>query len=185
MKNLKYKNIAIKAFHDGNYELAKVCFSILYEKENFKFILTLINICELAKTNKNEAHTLFEIVLNKMKNRENIDDLDNVIEILESNFDGLASNLMMQNAVSYNEFIQIVKDSGDFRNTFENIMFSSKVMITNKEDLLEFLDSLIQHGFIELGLTYLESAAQIFPDDERLHTLIKQISQRHDSEDRI
>lgn len=185
MKNLKYKNIAIKAFHDGNYELAKVCFSMLYEKKDYKFILTLINICELAKTNQNEAHTLFEIVLNKMKNKENIDDLDDVIEILESNFDGLASNLMMQNAISYSEFMSLVKDNGNFKNTFENIMFSSKVMITNKDDLLEFLDSLIQHGFIELGLNYLESAAQIFPNDERLHILIKQISQRQENENRI
>ncbi|ASM39248.1 MAG: histidine kinase [Campylobacter sputorum] len=185
MRNLKYKNIAIKAFYDGNYELAKTCFSMLYETMDSKFILILINICELAKTNKNEAQTIFDIVLKKMKNKENPDDLNSIIEILESKFENTTLNLMMQNAISYSEFMSLVKDNGNFKNTFENIMFSSKVMISNRDDLLEFLDNLIQNGFIELGLNYLESAAQIFPDDERLHILIKQISQRQENENRI
>lgn len=185
VRNLNYKQIAIKAFHNGNYELAKVCFSMLYEKIDTKFIIILINICELAKNNKNEAHTLFEIVLKKMKNKENVEELQDVIEILESNFEDTTSHLITQNAISYSDFMLLVKQNGDFRNTFENIMFSSKVMISNRDDLLDFLDNLIQNGFIELGFNYLESAAQIFPDDERLHLLIDQISQRQSDENRI
>lgn len=182
---MKYENIAIKAFYSGNYELAKACFSMIYENVSSKFILMLINICELAKISKNEAHVLFEIVINKMENKQNIDDLDSVMEILESNFKNAMTNLMTQNAISYDEFMLLVSSSGDFKNTFENIMFSSRVVISKKDDLINFLDNLIKNGFVELGLSYLESAAQIFPDDKRIHTLIQEISQRQKNEDRI
>lgn len=182
---MKYKNIAIKAFYNGNYELAKACFSMIYENVSSKFILMLVNICELAKINKNEAHVLFEIVINKMESKQNIDDLNSVMEILESNFKNAISNLMTQNAISYDEFMLLVSSSGDFKNTFENIMFSSRVVISKKDDLLDFLDKLIKNGFIELGLSYLESAAQIFPNEKRIHMLMQEISQRQKNEDRI
>jgi hypothetical protein len=70
-------------------------------------------------------------------------------------------------------------DSGEsFRETFENIMFSTKVIITQKEDFIDFLDNLIDHDFAEMALSYLENALSVYPSDKLLRKLLKKLAKR-------
>ncbi len=62
-------------------------------------------------------------------------------------------------------------------------MFSSKVIITKKEDFLTFLDMLIDNGYNEMALNYLENAITIYPTDLQLRELMKKLAQRLDIED--
>ena len=54
-------------------------------------------------------------------------------------------------------------------------MFSTKVIISRKEDFVDFLSKLMENGFVEISLNYLESAVTLFPNDEQLLTLIKKV----------
>ncbi len=45
---------------------------------------------------------------------------------------------------------------GSFRVAFEDIMFSTKVAIENKEDFYDFVTKLIDNGFENTAYTYLE-----------------------------
>ena len=56
-------------------------------------------------------------------------------------------------------------------------MFSTRVIITEKEDFLDFLDKLIEHGFSEMALTYLENALSVYPTDKLLTKLLKKLAQ--------
>jgi hypothetical protein len=56
-------------------------------------------------------------------------------------------------------------------------MFSTKVIITEKEDFVDFLDKLIEHGFSEMALTYLENALSVYPSDKLLAKLLKKLAQ--------
>ena len=68
-------------------------------------------------------------------------------------------------------------DSGEsFKEIFENIMFSTRVIITKKEDFIDFLDNLIEHGFAEMALSYLENALSVYPSDKMLRKLLKKLS---------
>ena len=52
-------------------------------------------------------------------------------------------------------------------------MFSTKVIISKKEDFIDFLDKLIEHGFIDISFKYLENAVSIFPNEIKFHNLLK------------
>ena len=122
-------------------------------------------LCSLAKTRRDEAMTLFEIFKLKDKLGMSPGDLEEILGALEARFDR-DEDLEVQNAISYADFMDAVKRGG-FKSTFEDIMFSTRVMIDNRDDFLEFLQNLIKNGFIEMGLNYIESAAAMFAGDER------------------
>jgi uncharacterized protein YllA (UPF0747 family) len=69
-----------------------------------------------------------------------------------------------------------VDENGDFKQTFENIMFSTRVIITAKADFIDFLDQLLHNGFKEMGLSYLESALKTYPNDDKLSKLLEDLS---------
>ena len=80
-----------------------------------------------------------------------------------------------ENGIKYEDFMALIESRGSFKEAFEDIMFSTKVIISKKEDFVDFLAKLIENGFIEMSLNYLESAVTLFPNDEQLLLLIKKV----------
>ncbi len=54
-------------------------------------------------------------------------------------------------------------------------MFSTKVLISKKEDFVDFLTKLIDNGFTEISMNYIESAISVFPNDKKLISLINRV----------
>ena len=160
---IDYKKAGLRAFNKGEFDAAASYFSLAYDKKPDKKLLFLIMLCSLAKTRRDEAMTLFEIF--KLKDKLGMSPGD----------------LEAQNAISYADFMDAVRRGG-FKSTFEDIMFSTRVMIDNRDDFLEFLQNLIKNGFIEMGLNYIESAAAMFAGDERLNALVREINEKAESE---
>ena len=173
---IDYKKAGLKAFNKGEFEAAASYFSLAYDKK----LLFLIMLCSLAKTRRDEAMTLFEIFKLKDKLGMSPDELEEILGALEAKFSDDES-LEEQNAISYADFMEAVRRGG-FKSTFEDIMFSTRVMIDNRDDFLEFLQNLIKNDFIEMGLNYIETAAVMFAGDERLIALAREINEKAESE---
>ena len=124
--------------------------------------------------------TLFEIFKLKDKLGMSPDELEEILGALEAKF-GDDESLEEQNAISYADFMDAVRRGG-FKSTFEDIMFSTRVMMDNRDDFLEFLQNLIKNDFIEMGLNYIETAAVMFAGDERLSALAREINEKAESE---
>ncbi|MBN2832720.1 MAG: tetratricopeptide repeat protein, partial [Campylobacterales bacterium] len=77
--------------------------------------------------------------------------------------------------IKYEDFLTLIESRGSFKEAFEDIMFSTKVIISKKEDFVDFLSKLMENGFVEMSLNYLESAVTLFPNDEQLLSLIKKV----------
>jgi hypothetical protein len=75
--------------------------------------------------------------------------------------------------VTYCDFKELVEKEGDFKKVFENIMFSTKVVITSKEDLIDFITKLHQNGFSDMALSYLDDMSDMFPQDQDILELYK------------
>ena len=114
-----------------------------------------------------------------LENKEEI--VEEILKILESR-DEESEYFEEQDAISYEDFKRAVYKDGSFKKVFENIMFSTKVMISNKDDFLEFLGNLIKNDFIDMSMNYLESAAVMFGGDERIDQLFKEIQKRQNDE---
>ncbi|MBR8461588.1 histidine kinase [Campylobacter sp. faydin G-24] len=156
-------------------------FSLAYESSKDRNLLFFIQICSLAQDSPEEARTLFEYFLNKDKFGEIDTNLDEILEILESKF-YIDTEIEEQDAISYEDFKRAVAHEGSFKRVFENIMFSTRVMISKKDDFLEFLQDLIKNNFLEMSMNYLESAAVMFSGDERIDMLLKEIQKRRSDE---
>ena len=94
----------------------------------------------------------------------------------------LKDRLDYENAISYDDFQKIVEKRGEFKRAFEDIMFSTKVVISDKKDFMNFLDSLVSNGFNEMALNYLESASAIFPSSKKIRDLFDKLNQKESIE---
>lgn len=108
---------------------------------------------------------------------EILDTMDGTLEQLSGLFDEtIKQRLDYEDGIMYNEFKELVKNENDFNRIFENIMFSTRVIITEKEDFVDFLDNLIDHGYKEMALSYLESALGVYPNDRQLRNLLRRLA---------
>ena len=193
----KYKILseAKKYFSQSDYKKALEKFAaVLQNYPNSKEAYNGVILSEMALSGEGGAEALFDYYeVLKSEDRESADEI--MSEILE-NMDGtleqlsevltepLKNRLEAEDGILYEDFKQIRKaNDGDFKRVFDNIMFSTKVIITKKEDFLEFLDMLIENGYDEMALNYLENALTLYPTDMALRALLKKLAKRLDVED--
>ena len=140
----------------------------------------------MALSGEGGAEALFDYY--EVLKEEDRESADIIIDEILQNLDGalekisevlaepIANKLIYEDGILYEDFKTIVESGNDFRETFENIMFSTKVIITQKEDFIDFLDRLIEHNFSEMALSYLENALNVYPNDMQLIKLLEKLS---------
>ena len=107
---------------------------------------------------------------------EILESMDGSLEKLSEVFaEPLRERLEYEDGILYSDFKKLIDDGGDFKEVFENIMFSTRVIITKKEDFIDFLEKLIAHGFSEMALSYLENALSVYPTEKALRKLLKKL----------
>lgn len=108
---------------------------------------------------------------------EILETMDGTLDQLSGLFDEtIKQRLAYEDGIMYTEFKELVENEKDFNRIFENIMFSTRVIITEKEDFVDFLDNLIDHGYKEMALSYLESALGVYPNDRQLRNLLRRLA---------
>ncbi|MBD3808485.1 MAG: hypothetical protein IE880_07205 [Epsilonproteobacteria bacterium] len=140
-----------------------------------------VYLSDLGLDSDDEAQALFDYYHTIKDSSENaVDIINNIIESLDEtkySINQLISRQMDIQAeaegITYDDFMTLVKKRGDFKKVFENIMFSTKVVITSKEDLIDFITKLSQNGFKDMALSYLDEMSNIFPQDQEILELYK------------
>ena len=166
---------------------------VLQNFPNSKEAYNSVILSEMALSGEGGAEALFdyyEILKEDNKESANViigdilENMDGSLEKLSEVFaEPLRDRLEYEDGILYKDFKDILDNGETFKETFENIMFSTRVLITKKEDFLDFLDNLIENGFEEMALTYLENALSIYPSDKLLHKLLKKLPKGNVSED--
>jgi len=80
-----------------------------------------------------------------------------------------------QDGISYDDFVALIEDKGDFREAFEDIMFSTKVVITTKEEFIDFVKRLIAAEYQEIALKYLDAISGHFGTTQDIYALYQLI----------
>ena len=189
MKSRKTEKILQRAenhFYRGDYEEAMRVYGILLKDfPELKEARIGAILSDIAHENDQEAQALFEYyqVLKEEKNEdaeriieEMIGSLDDAMEKISDLLDGsLFETEESVNGISYGDFKELVELRGSFRRAFEDIMFSTRVVITEKSELLDFLQQLVDNGFNEMAMRYIEGAAIAYPGEEKIQDLIDKI----------
>ncbi|WP_373004390.1 hypothetical protein [Sulfurimonas sp.] len=191
----KHKTLsqAKEYFSKSDYKNALEKFAVvLQDFPNSKEAYNGVILSEMALSGEGGAEALFDYYeILKDEDKESADNImsdilqtmDGTVEKLSEVFaEPLRERLEFEDGILYQDFKAILNKGAGFKETFENIMFSTRVIITQKEDFIDFLENLIEHGFAEMALTYLENALSVYPSDELLRKLLKKLAKSKKSE---
>lgn len=155
-KNLQnYKQLGIDHFYKKDFNTAKTYFSLAYEKRKNKRLLNFISLCDLALNHPQEALLLFEFYIDNYRLKFIDKDFDQILNSVE--FKNTASKSEFEDgyALNYKDFL-ISEEKIGFKKSFENIIHSGKLVINDRENFLEFLEKLLDNGYKDFTLNYIE-----------------------------
>lgn len=102
-------------------------------------------------------------------------DVDKMMEILK---DLSTSTVEALDAIRYEDFKKLINTRGSFRIAFEDIMFSTKVAIENKDDFFDFVTKLIDNDFNTTAYSYLDGFNEYFSYDKEIEKLYKKLEEK-------
>lgn len=184
----KLLKLAHDKFDSREYKSALLNYSLILEKDpDDKEARTGAILTEMAMNEEQGAQALYDYytVLQSSDKELASEVMEEIISSMDGGVDKLSELLeeiqkpetMIEDGITYSDFKELVDDSGDFKRTFENIMFSTRVVISDRDDFIDFLELLAQNGFDEMAANYIESALQSFPNDEKIREIYRQLNQ--------
>ena len=102
-------------------------------------------------------------------------DIDKMMEVLKELSTSTVESL---DAIRYEDFKKLIESRGSFRIAFEDIMFSTKVAIENKDDFFDFVTKLIDNDFNSTAYTYLDGFNEYFSYDKEIEKLYKKLEEK-------
>ncbi len=184
----KVKTLALadESFNKQKYEQALRQYAlVLRDFPDSKEAKNRAILAEMAMSGEVAAEALFDYYeILKEESRESADVvISEILETMDGTLDQIVSlfkdpmriKLEHEDGILYDDFKLLVERDGDFKNVFENIMFSTKVLITDRDDFIDFLDLLSCNGFEQMLMNYIEPALALYPTDERLRKILASI----------
>ena len=185
----KILELAQIEFEDENYLIAFQYYSlILYDYPDFEEAEVGLLLSDLGLENSVEAQAILDYYYLIKDDTEDgliiIANLLNTLLSAKKNIENLITekidkeeNIDYEDGVSYSDFKDLIKSRGSFKRAFEDIMFSTKVVIRDKDDFISFILDLSNGGFKEMALQYLDNAPLAFGNDQSIYSLYKKLEE--------
>ena len=134
-----------------------------------------VYLSDLGIESEEEAQALFDYYQIIKSEKENaLDIIDGLIDSLDTSkqyikkllLNPVEEQLEYGDGIRYSDFLLLVESRGSFKKAFEDIMFSTKVVITQKDEFIDFVTQLSNEGFDEMALNYLDATTSLFGDDQ-------------------
>jgi len=174
------------AFLKGDYKDALISYGlILKDYPALDEARIGVYLSDLGIESEEEAQALFDYYQVIKTEKENaVDIIDGLIDSLDTSkqyIQDLLLNPVQEqveygDGIRYSDFLALVKSRGSFKKTFEDIMFSTKVVITEKDEFIDFVTQLANEGFDEMALNYLDATTSLFGDDQDVLALYNVVS---------
>ncbi len=167
-------DLAVEKFREGDYKSSFKFFSFLLFKEERDIDAQIGAILsDYAVENEEDAIDYFEYFLDNLSDELTKKDLlyeltsqmDVDFSFLDELFTVLEELIVTTEGIEYQDFKEIFIKSSNKKQLMENLTFSTKLIISTKEDMLDFIELLYENDFIDEALSYLESAISISPID--------------------
>ncbi len=172
---------AEKAFLEGKYTAALRSYGlILKDYPSLDEAKVGAYLSDLGLESEEEAQALFDYYLMIKDNKKNaVEIIHSLIESLDTTKESIRQLLTSPeeeeveygDGIRYADFLALVESRGSFKQAFEDIMFSTKVVITDKDEFIDFVTKLADEGFDEMALGYLDATASLFGNDQEVLAL--------------
>lgn len=191
MRNIEeILNQAHTFFSNKEYDKALFLYSqvtSLYPT-NIEYQLYCI-FCDVSYENEEKAQNLFDYFsVSKDLNfddavkfvQETLDTYDNDNDKMVTLLKDIShTSVESLNAIEYKDFMELVDDRGSFKEAYQDIMFSTKVAISSKDDLVDFIDKLIENNFNDTAYSYLDGFNEFFSYDKDLINLYEKLGKKN------
>ena len=146
-------------------------------------------LCDIGHESDGKAQSLFDYFI--IEKDENFDEAFKYVTDVVNAFDGDNEKMMgllrdisntsveALNAIEYKDFMNLVQSRGSFTQAYQDIMFSTKVAINTKEDLIDFINKLIDNNFNKTAYSYLDGFNEFFSYDEDLTILYEKLERKN------
>jgi hypothetical protein len=172
---------AEKEFIKGNYVLSLRYYGLILKDypENEEARVG-VYLSDLGTDNAEESQALFDYYQLIKDEKENaVDIIEGLVENIDASKQKIQEFLLnpfeeqaeYSDGIRYSDFLALVESRGSFKNTFEDIMFSTKVVISNKDEFIDFVTQLSNEGFDEMALGYLDASSHLFGNDQEILAL--------------
>jgi len=178
---------AEEQFSSEKYNNALTSYSLLLKEypENREAKIGVL-LCDIGIENSEEAQALFDYYQIIKSDEENatetmmnlLNTLDSskpfINELIENDF----NKIEYKDGILYEDFLEFIDNRGDFKRAFEDIMFSTKVILKDKKEYVAFIDALIERGEDELALQFLDSSLNAFSQDQEIYALYDKLKEK-------
>jgi len=190
MLNIKETLIqAHSLFTDKQYDKAIFLYSqiLSFYPTSSEYQLYCI-FCDIASENDQKGQSLFDYF--SVALQENPTTAVKLVTDIISAYDGNNEKMMdilkdfsvqtieTLDAIKYEDFENLIKQRGSFKIAFQDIMFSTKVAITSKDEFFEFVNQLIDNDFERTAYSYLDGFNEYFQYDKQMMELYDKLGHK-------
>jgi len=157
------------------------------DSKNQEFQLYCI-FCDIASENDEQGQSLFDYFTLALEEDSStaikyVTDLINSYDGNNNKIMTMLSEFSNQNidqldAITYDDFEVLVKQRGSFKIAFQDIMFSTKVAISSKDEFYEFINQLIDNDFKTTAYDYLDGLTEYFKYDTQMIELYNKLGSK-------
>ncbi len=168
-------------FTNGNYRESLLSYGLLLkDNPDLGDAKVGVYLSDLGLDSGDDAQALFDYYqVIKEEKEDAVAIMDDIIHTLDSSKNALHELLTepfkekaeQEDGIMYHDFLKLVEDRGDFKRAFEDIMFSTKVIITSKSDFIDFIRHLALEGYPDMALSYIDAASSSFDNDQEIYEL--------------
>ncbi len=144
--------------------------------------------CDIASENDEKGQSLFDYFSVALQENPTtaVKLVTNIISAYDGNNEkmiGMLKELSTQtietlDAIKYEDFENLIKQRGSFKIAFQDIMFSTKVAITSKDEFFEFVNQLIDNNFEKTAYSYLDGFNEYFQYDKQIIKLYDKLGHK-------
>jgi len=178
---------AEEQFSMGEYESALTTYGLLL-RENPTHSAAKIGVflCDIGLESAEEAQALFDyyqIIKSEDSDAEEvmsnlISTLDTAKDHLNSLLETIEDKIDYEDGIAYKDFLDFVKERDDFSRAFQDVMFSTKVILKGKDEYIDFITQLIESGYSEMAEQFLDSMSSMFEKDQEIYALYKKLEKK-------
>jgi tetratricopeptide (TPR) repeat protein len=180
---------AEQQFSLGKYENALTTYGLLL-KENPTNSAAKIGayLCDIGMESEEEAQALFDyyqIIKRESTDAEEV--MTNLISTLDMTkgelselLNPLEERIEYEDGIRYTDFLSFVDERTDFARAFEDVMFSTRVILKGKEEYIAFISELIEREQYKFAEEFLDSMSSAFGKDQDIYALYHKLKENRE-----
>jgi len=136
-------------------------------------------LCDIGMESEEEAQALFDyyqIIKDEPGDAEEV--MTNLISTLDTTkgqlselLNPIEDRIEYEDGIRYTDFLAFVDKREDFSTAFEDVMFSTRVILKGKDEYIEFISELIKRGEFKMAEEFLDTMSSAFGKDQEIYAL--------------